>query len=84
MFKQFNQRKRFNFKQMKKNFNIIEAFEQMKQLFFKRRNRSSERKRREKRENNKNEARNNARNNVENDVKNDATDETNVFMKNVF
>ena len=94
MFERFNQRKRFYFEQMKKNFNIdsIEAFKQMKQSLFKRRNRSFERERRKRREDNRDKtrdktrdkARNDARNDVENDVKNDATDETNVFMKNVF
>ena len=89
MFKRFSQRKRFAFEQMKKNFNMnsIEASKQMKQSFFKRRSRSSERERRERNENNrnvKNDARNNARNDVENDVKDDVKNETNVLMKNVF
>ena len=83
--------KRFDFEQMKNNFNIdfIEAFEQMS--FSRRRSHSSERERREKRENDRDvrrDARNNARNNARNDVvkddvEDDVTDKTNVFMKNV-
>ena len=94
MFERFNQRKRSDFEQMKKNFDIdsIEASEQMKQSSFKRRGRSSERERRERREDNKDEtrdeardeARNDARSDVEGDVKDDATDGTNVPMKDVF
>ena len=77
-----------DFEQMKNNFNInsIEESEQMS--FFRHRNRSSEREKRERREDDKNvkrDTRNDARNNVvKNDVENDVTDETNVLMKNVF
>ena len=93
MFKRFSQRKRFDFEQMKKNFNMnfIEIFEQMKQSFFKRRNCLSKRERREKRENNRdvkrdarNDARNNSRCDVKDDVENDVENKTNVLMKNVF
>ena len=89
MFERFSQRKRSAFEQMKKNFNMnsIEAFEQMKQSSFKRRDRSSEREKRERRENNRNvrnDARNDARDDVEDDVEDDVKDETNVLMKNVF
>ena len=96
MFERSSQRKRFDFEQMKNNFNIdsIKASEQMQ--FSRRRNRSSERERREKREDDrdvKRDTRNDARDDardvarddvVENDVENNVTDETNVFMKNVF
>ena len=89
MFERFNQRKRSAFEQMKKNFNMnsIEASEQIKQSSFKRRNRSSERKKHERREDNRNvrnDARNDARNDVKDDVKDDVENETNVLMKNVF
>ena len=64
MFERFNQRKRLDFEQMKKNFNInfIEAFKQIKQSFFKRQNRSFKKESRESRENNKYEARDKTRN----------------------
>ena len=88
MFERFNQRKRYDFEQMKKNFNIdsIEAFS-----FFKHRDRSSERKRRERRKNYKdvkrdarNNAKDNAKDNAKHDAKDDITDKKNVFMKNAF
>ena len=65
-FKQFSQRKRFDFEMMKKTFNLnsIEA----SQMLLRRRNRSSERKKREEYR----------------DARDDARDETNVLMKNFF
>ena len=86
MFKRFSQRERFDFEQMRKNFNIdfIEAFERIKQSFFKRRDRLFKRKRRERRKDNRDKARNDARDDVKDNVEDNATDKTNVFMKNSF
>ena len=90
LFERFNQRKRFDFEMMKKTFNLnsIEA----SQMSFRRRNRSSERKRREKYKDARNDARNDARDDARDDARNDARDdarddvenETNLLMKNVF
>ena len=74
MFKRFNQRKRFDFEMMKKTFNLNSI--ETSQMSFRRRNRSSERKKREEYKDARNDARDDARNDVE--------DETNVSMKNVF
>ena len=62
---------------------FIEAFEQIKQSLFRRRDRSSEKEKREKRENNR-DVKRGARNNTQDDVKDDVNDKTNVFMKNVY
>ena len=84
MFERFNQRKRFDFEQMKKNFNInsIEVSEQMKQSSFKRRDRSFERERRERCEDNKNEARNEARDETRDETRNETRSETRNDARN--
>ena len=74
MFERFSQRERSDFEMMKKTFNLnsIEA----SQMSFRRRDRSSERKRREEYRD--------ARDDAQNDARDDVKDETNVPMKNVF
>ena len=93
----FNQRKRFDFEMMKKTFNL--DFIEASQMSSRRRDHSSERKRREEYKDARdarNDARNNARGDARGDARSDAQDdardgarddakgETNVLMENVF